>query len=358
MKLLTFFILLILSACSSNSIPPLPAGDPLAEIEEGKGVAKVGGSVIHEGYLDVLGKINPRLKGQLENPAAKKQLVDNLLEQEMMYAESVKRGVDRQKEVAQKAALYKRVIIAQSLLEKELEDKAKEYYEKNRESEFTKVEVSHIQFNFKPATEKPEVGKKELPPTAAQRAAALAKANVVKAKLASGADFVKMVEEYSDDKISQKKGGSLGAVNRDDKRLARRGMEAAAELVFKMKKGEISDPIESKKGYHLLTVTSDPSATPFDEALKVIRFQIQKEVKDNLLANLKKDYKIVYLDKSLEAPPPPPTPPAMPALPSTPIPSAPGPEGTKPKPQAAIPAEKEQVFYKPGTTPRQGEDAH
>lgn len=341
MKSLSFLLLLAFVACSSNSsTQPLPTGDPLSEIEQGKEIAKVGGKVIREGYLNVLAKINPRLQAQMENPMAKKQLVDNLLEQEMMYEESVKRGIDREKEVTQKAALYKRVIIAQALLEDELEKKAKEYYEKNKENEFAKVEVSHIQFNFKQTSEKPDDKKKEPAPTAAEKQSALAKAKEVKAKIASGADFAKMVEEYSDDKISKKKAGSMGAVSKNDKRLARRGMDKAAEMVFKMKKGEVSDPVESKKGYHLLTVTADPQVTPFEEALKVIRFQIQKEVKDGLLVNLKKEYKIVYLDKTLEKP----------------VEAPKTPELTAPKPPAPEAEKKDQVFYKPGTEMRQGEE--
>lgn len=360
-------IALFLFACSQVKLLP-GGGDNLPDINSGKAVVKYNGGTIHQGYLDLLAKINPRIKTQLDNPFMRRQVLNSLIDQEVMYNESVRQGLNQDKDVLEKAALYKKVIIAQALLDRSMEKKAKEEYDQKKDTDFTKVEISHIQINFKP-DEKPEGGpavhKEETPVTDAEKQAALKKAQDIRARLNAGEDFAKVALEVSDDKISKNKGGSLGPVSRADKRLARRGMEQAGELAFTLKKGEISEPIESKKGYHIIKVDSDPTAIPFEEAEKMIRFQIQKTAKDELLADLRKKADVKFLEKEPEAPPVALSPEGAPEAPAAtgtaPTAAAPAPEGqtqpATPSPApAANPSAPDQVFYK-NTPMRQVEAA-
>jgi len=107
----------------------------------------INGNKITEGDLDFLGEINPRIKSQLASPVGKKRLLDNLVEQELLYQEAVKEGVNRDPKVKAKVDLYRRVIIAQSLIEESIDKKAKEYYDANLD-EFKKLKLSQIEIKF------------------------------------------------------------------------------------------------------------------------------------------------------------------------------------------------------------------
>jgi peptidyl-prolyl cis-trans isomerase D len=84
-------------------------------------------------------------------------------------------------------------------------------------------------------------------PTAAEKKAALAKAQKIAALAkAPGADFAKLAEQYSDDLGSKRQGGDLGWLRKGDT-----GPEFQAAL-GKMKKGEISGPVLASDGYHII----------------------------------------------------------------------------------------------------------
>ena len=84
-------------------------------------------------------------------------------------------------------------------------------------------------------------------PTAAEKQAALEKAQKVDALAkAPGADFAKLAEEYSDDLGSKRQGGDLGWLQKGDA-----GPEFQVAL-DKMQKGEISAPVLTTDGYHII----------------------------------------------------------------------------------------------------------
>lgn len=296
-----FLLLAVFLSCSGIKIASQSNHD-LPALKEGAEVANVNGTSIREGYFDLLKKLNPRVQAQMQNPMAKKQLVDNLVEQELFYQEAIKRGVDKKAEIDEKAELYRRVIISQTLLEDELKKKAQAYYDANKGKEFTKIEISQIQLNLKK-----EDG------TEATKEALLIKAQEIKLRLDRGEDFGKLAEELSEDKISRRKAGSMGAIGPEDKRFERLGLKAVADTAYKMKINQVSDPIETEKGIHLVLVTSEPKIAPFEEAFRIIRFRLQKEVQTELVNQLKEKATIRFA-KSEETPKPPQTPIEPPSL--------------------------------------------
>lgn len=304
--LITAAVFTLLSCSKVQLMSPQQGNDDeILNINQGKKIVEINGKDIHEGYLETIGKINPRVAAQLSNPLARKGLIDNLIEQELLYQEAVKRGLHTSPEVAQKTALTRKIIIAQSLLEDEMTKRARKEFEDKKETEFTKVKIAHVQIGFRSTPEEGE-GKepKDAPPSTEEKQASLAKAKAVRERLVGGEDFAKVAEEVSDDKGSKKKGGDLGAVSQNDRRMARRGLAKLAELAFVLKKNEISEPVESEKGYHIVKVTSDPEVAKFEEAERVLRFQLQKEVRDSLVGELKKNAKIDVAGKEPDKTPP------------------------------------------------------
>jgi len=86
----------------------------------------------------------------------------------------------------------------------------------------------------------------EATPTLAEKTQAITKAEGIKKELDSGLDFEDAAQKYSQDPESAKKGGDLGYALKD---LLPKELESKA---FTMNVGEISNPVESKFGYHIL----------------------------------------------------------------------------------------------------------
>lgn len=119
---------------------------------------------------------------------------------------------------------------------KPTEEQLKAYYEEQK-AQFSSKErrrISHILFAF------------TKDPAADQQA--LEKA--LKAKQAlSNKDFASLAAEVSDDKLTAKKGGDLGLFNVG---VMEKSFEEAASS---LKLGEVSEPVKSAFGYHLIKVT-------------------------------------------------------------------------------------------------------
>lgn len=283
-----------LSACSG------PSGESTSKLEDkinsGEVLATRNGVEIREGYVDLLKQVNPNIANQLKTPAGKKRLVDNLLEQESLYREAVKRGIPQKPEHQEKAALYERVIFAQGLIEEEIGKKAKAYYDENKDKEFSQVEVSHILLrtqaprpNAKDAADKKGISDKE----------ALQKGLAARKELGDGVAWEEVVTKYSDDRLTKGKGGDLGKLTKQDRRATRLEWQDLLDQAFKMKAGQISGPIKAKDGYHIIKVTEAAGIAPYAEVANRIKFKLRGPAKKEVLAEIAKG-EIVYQDEELK----------------------------------------------------------
>src|SRR5262249_46347678 len=116
----------------------------------GEALVKVGRAQITNEDLETLARVNPRLKPRLATPQGRQKVLDNYVEQEMLYQESVNRGLNRSQELKDKIALYEKILVAQALLDEELDKKVKEYYN-DHQDEFERVKVSQILIRTAPA---------------------------------------------------------------------------------------------------------------------------------------------------------------------------------------------------------------
>jgi peptidyl-prolyl cis-trans isomerase C len=134
-----------------------------------------------------------------------------------------------------------------------------------------------------------------VPPNASPKAtkAALEKATEARNKaLASDADFAKIVEEYSADDTSKKSGGDLG--------FFRKGMMVPEfeQAAFALKPGEISQPVKTQFGFHVIKLEERRPAEPpdFEKAKESIKKGLLIQERNNALVkkiqDLKKSAKI------------------------------------------------------------------
>jgi len=366
----TFAILaLLLSACSGGggTVNTGDSGSLEGKLNSGKPLADLGKVEIHQGYIDLIQVVNPNIEGQLKNPAGKKRLVDSLLEQELFYQESMKRGIYKMPKYQDRVAIYSRVLLGQALLEEEIDKKAKEYYDSNKDKEFARVKVAHILIKPKVPTPPPpppadKTGKNPPPPpppvslepTPADDAAALKTAQEVKDKLDHGTQWGDAVTTYSMDLATKGKAGDMGYLTRADRRIQRLEWDKLVDQAFGMKIGETSAPIKAKDGYHIITLEEAPSVAPYEEVQNGIKVKLRGQVKSDLLTTLTGGAKTEYKDPELSSVPdaPPQMPIMLPPQGGAPTNSGPIQIQTSP-PKAAAPAPAVDRGSEKKTPPKQ-----
>jgi peptidyl-prolyl cis-trans isomerase C len=111
-------------------------------------------------------------------------------------------------------------------------------------------------------------------------------------KIQLGEPFEKIAEQYSNDTISAKKGGSLGWIKQGaiDPKFS--------NTAFNMKTGEVSKPFETPYGYHIVKLIEGPKEVlqPFDSVKGDIRYQLRNEAKNAEMARLIKSSSVRRFD--------------------------------------------------------------
>ncbi|MCX7066932.1 MAG: SurA N-terminal domain-containing protein [Methylococcales bacterium] len=138
------------------------------------------------------------------------------------------------------------------------DEKLKAFYEEQKDSYATpeRRKISHVLFIVNDKVDDKT---------------ALEKAQKAKQDLASK-DFSALAKEISDDKVTAKTGGDLGLFN------AGTMEKPFEEAVMTLKVGEVSNPVKSKFGYHLIKVTElvAGSVKPFDSVKDEVTKAYQK----------------------------------------------------------------------------------
>ncbi|GAC1417265.1 MAG: hypothetical protein NVSMB57_12300 [Actinomycetota bacterium] len=122
-------------------------------------------------------------------------------------------------------------------------------------STFEEANVRHILFSAQRPPEFP---------------VALKKAQAALARIRKGEDFAKLAKQLSQDPGSKGQGGALGAITRG------RTVPEFEKAVFSMKAGQISQPVRTQFGYHIIQTLSISKKT-FAQAAPEIRTKLQQQ---------------------------------------------------------------------------------
>ena len=113
-----------------------------ASFAAGKILAKVNGKAITENDLqEVMKTLPPNYKTLESNPQFRKQILENMIKEELLYQQALKEGIDKDPEVQKEIEMMKKRIIVQALLRRHVkpedvkvsDSEAKAFYEKNKE---------------------------------------------------------------------------------------------------------------------------------------------------------------------------------------------------------------------------------
>jgi peptidyl-prolyl cis-trans isomerase C len=184
---------------------------------------------------------------------------------------------DQFMKMASTAAQWKNYVLGQAT------DAALEKYLKDNMDVFgrTEVKASHILIKVDPKA------------TAADKEAAKQKLLVIKKEIADGKiSFADAANKYSEDdgNKAQPSGGNLGY-------FPRKGVfiEAFSKAAFAMKEGDISEPVETEYGWHLILLNQRKPGEKvvFSEELKPgIMSVFAEELQEKLIENERKNAKI------------------------------------------------------------------
>jgi peptidyl-prolyl cis-trans isomerase C len=161
------------------------------------------------------------------------------------------------------------------------EEDVQKYYQDYKDFfDQVKVRISHI------------VLRVPYPSTAADREQFHARLKDIQAAILAGKmDFATAAKQYSHCTMSKDKGGDLGFIQR--KYMVEESLSRAA---FALKPGQISEPIDSEFGVHLILVTERTPGTPTDYARikDAVREEYIAELSQKVLDEQRKTAKIEF----------------------------------------------------------------
>lgn len=267
-KTLLIFAVVLMSIVSCNI--KQGSGNDLFPQDDGKVVAEFDGIKITDKYLaSYLNDLNPYLKSRYNTPEKKEELITKIVEGEMIARKAIKDGALEDKALLTKikstiARYYsgtKMKIDIENDLKVTTEDMKKHFEEnKDKYDQPEKVKASHVLIKVEEGADKAKAKK-------------IAE-NVLKEVQAKAKDprsFTKLVNKYSDDKGSKRRGGDLGYFERTEE--GGKMVKPFADAAFALNKvGDISGLVETQFGFHIIKLTGkrDKVVKAFDDVKKSI----------------------------------------------------------------------------------------
>ena len=235
---------------------------------DNKLLAIVNGREIRESDLNGLLQGLGQNAIQFSNPEGRAKLIDELIMQELLYSEAIEKGYDKEEEFLtvfenMKSSLIKQYAMNKLLVNTSVSDEeVKKYYEKHKDmySQPETARASHILVN----TEE--------------------EANDILKEIANGLSFEEAAQKYSNCP-SKAQGGDLGEFTRG------RMVPEFEEAAFEMNVGEVSEPVKTQFGYHIIKLLDKK------EAKKLSFEEVKDQVKNQCLA-VKQN--TMYLEKGIE----------------------------------------------------------
>ena len=123
-----------------------------------------------------------------------------------------------------------------------------------------------------------------------------AEAKTIVADLKKGGNFETIAKEKSKDPGAAAQGGDLGYFTKEQM------VPEFAEVAFKLPKGQISDPVKSQFGWHIIKVEDKRSKAPppFEQVKDQVETFVQRKAQAEYVTKLRESAKIERMDKPAE----------------------------------------------------------
>lgn len=244
-------------------------------------VLTIGDEKITEAQFDNMINALPAQYQTYARGPGKRAFAEQLVQVKVLAQEAEKRKLDQEPKLRDEIAFQRQNLLAQAMFlamqeSVKLDDAAVEKYYDDHKADYEVLKARHILIRAKGAPMQPLPGKPELTDEEA-----LAKAQAIRKRLLAGEDFATLAKAESDDSGSATQGGDLGDF--------RKGMmvppfETAA---FAAKVNEITEPVKTPFGYHLIKVESHQTK-PLAEVRPEIEKKLRPELARTEIANMRK----------------------------------------------------------------------
>jgi peptidyl-prolyl cis-trans isomerase C len=202
----------------------------------------------------LLANLPQQARAQAATPEGKRQLADKVADMQILAQEARSRGLLANPELASQIKMQEDNLLANAMYQllvqtaKPSEAELKAAYEA-RKSEFDQAKARHILVRFQGSRIAVRKDQKEL-----TDAEALAKATALRERIVKGEDFAAVAKAESDDTATGAKGGDLGTLSRG------RMIPEFEKAVFALTAGQISEPVKTQFGYHVIQVQERTTA--------------------------------------------------------------------------------------------------
>jgi peptidyl-prolyl cis-trans isomerase C len=247
-------------------------------IDPGPIVARINGQPLYRADLDAY---LPEDEFALSTLEERHTYFDRWVSTQLLYEEAARVGMGVSDEVARKMEQYKKDLIADRLVQEVLDERAivsrvevMRYYRNHKDEYNLEVRVSHILTNTIEEAQEAQEMLKTRP-------------------------FSWVARKMSVDKHTGA-GGDLGYLSKGNM------LPEFEDIVFRMRRGEVSDIVESEFGYHIIKLTdvrTSLNELPFDqvapEISRTLLIRKRAAVYDSLVAALVERAKIEVIDPDL-----------------------------------------------------------
>ena len=258
-----------------------PAPKTMPVVPPDRVVVKVGDMAITAAQFDQIVEALPEQYRAAARGAGRKQLAENIARIGALAQEGKRRKLD-ETSVFRTQSMFEDANLLANLTFEEIgknikldEADVRKYYEAHK-TEFEQVRARHILIRIQgsPAAVRP--GQKDL-----TEAEALAKAQDLRKRILAGEDFAELARQESDDTGSGANGGDLGLFHRGQM------VPSFEQAAFDLQPGELSEPVKSPFGYHVIKVEAKQSKS-FEEARSDLETRMRPEQAQKTMEDLQK----------------------------------------------------------------------
>lgn len=262
-----------LSACGESSPPAQGTGEASpGKASTGKILATVNGTAITSSDIELASdELGPDL-ARIPKQARERIVLQYLIEQQLLADAARKEGLDKGEAFQKRLAYYRRKAMRDTYLSKALDEAVtdatlRKLYDKQVKAFQDKEEIRARHILVKTEDE----------------------AKAIIDRLKKGADFATLAKEKSTGP-SGKKGGDLGYFTEGQM------VKPFEEAAFKLKPGEISDPVKTQFGWHVIKVEDRRKQTPpkFEDVKERLAEGMRSRKAIEIVQKLRREAKIEF----------------------------------------------------------------
>jgi len=265
----------------------LPIGVPLPQVPPDKVILTVGDITITAQQFDEISDaVQDQYRAFVKGPG-RKQFADQLAKVLTLAQEGKRRKLD-EKSAYKSLAMYQsdqalaNFTYQAMIKEAKIDDAALHAYYDAHKADYEQIHARHILIRMHGSTVPVKPGGKDL-----SDEEALAKAQELEKRIKAGEDFGKLAGAESDDAKSAINGGDVGTFGHGSM------VPSFDEAAFKMTPGQVSEPVKSQFGYHIIKLESRDTKS-FEAVKPEIEKKLGPDEAKKAMDALEKSTKTVY----------------------------------------------------------------